>query len=238
MDLVSHTGSDRPQLKPKILSRRRCHFLFQLPPLLPLRGALLGCSAGFLNVPKLKGTHTAMMSGMLAGQTAFRALTGEGVVPAVQAVQSTGATAAGAPTTSAGGASLTPPPSTSAPAAAATLAAAAAIPPSSASAILAAAAATPEVMAAATAAAAAAVSKAEMAPAAPAASVPSDGGAAADVRKDVSQLACLAAHSNSAPCVCLSTLVITSVPTLYCRGKVRVARWTCLRMTQPSLAPG
>lgn len=29
-------------------------------------GALIGCAAGFLNVPKIKGTHTAMKSGMLA----------------------------------------------------------------------------------------------------------------------------------------------------------------------------
>eukprot|EP00798_Chlamydomonas_sp_ICE-L_P026766 gene26766-4343_t len=41
-------------------------------------GALLGCSAGFLNVAKIKGTHTAMLSGMLAGEASFRALTGEG----------------------------------------------------------------------------------------------------------------------------------------------------------------
>ena len=26
-------------------------------------GAIMGCSAGFLNVPKIKGTHTAMKSG-------------------------------------------------------------------------------------------------------------------------------------------------------------------------------
>lgn len=26
-------------------------------------GAIVGCSAGFLNVPKIKGTHTAMKSG-------------------------------------------------------------------------------------------------------------------------------------------------------------------------------
>jgi flavin-dependent dehydrogenase len=26
-------------------------------------GALIGCTAGFLNVPKIKGTHTAMKSG-------------------------------------------------------------------------------------------------------------------------------------------------------------------------------
>ena len=29
-------------------------------------GALIGCSAGFLNVPKIKGSHTAMQSGILA----------------------------------------------------------------------------------------------------------------------------------------------------------------------------
>lgn len=34
-------------------------------------GALIGCSAGFLNVPKIKGTHNAMKSGMLAAETAF-----------------------------------------------------------------------------------------------------------------------------------------------------------------------
>jgi len=28
-------------------------------------GAIIGCSAGFLNVPKIKGTHTAMKSGVL-----------------------------------------------------------------------------------------------------------------------------------------------------------------------------
>ncbi|CAH2058204.1 unnamed protein product, partial [Thlaspi arvense] len=37
-------------------------------------GAIIGCSAGFLNVPKIKGTHTAMKSGMLAAEAAFGAL--------------------------------------------------------------------------------------------------------------------------------------------------------------------
>jgi len=37
-------------------------------------GALVGCSAGFLNVPKIKGTHTAMKSGMLAAEAAFEAI--------------------------------------------------------------------------------------------------------------------------------------------------------------------
>ena len=38
-------------------------------------GALIGDTAGFLNVPKIKGTHTAMRSGMLAAQATYTALT-------------------------------------------------------------------------------------------------------------------------------------------------------------------
>ncbi|XP_021906835.1 electron transfer flavoprotein-ubiquinone oxidoreductase, mitochondrial isoform X2 [Carica papaya] len=37
-------------------------------------GAIIGCSAGFLNVPKIKGTHTAMKSGMLAAEATFSVL--------------------------------------------------------------------------------------------------------------------------------------------------------------------
>jgi len=37
-------------------------------------GALIGCSAGFVNVPRIKGSHTAMKSGMLAAEAAFEAL--------------------------------------------------------------------------------------------------------------------------------------------------------------------
>ncbi len=37
-------------------------------------GALIGCSAGFVNVPRIKGSHTAMKSGMLAAEAAFRAI--------------------------------------------------------------------------------------------------------------------------------------------------------------------
>ncbi|XP_048032085.1 electron transfer flavoprotein-ubiquinone oxidoreductase, mitochondrial [Megalobrama amblycephala] len=40
-------------------------------------GMLIGCSPGFMNVPKIKGTHTAMKSGMLAAETAFRKITDE-----------------------------------------------------------------------------------------------------------------------------------------------------------------
>ncbi|KAK5139021.1 hypothetical protein LTR04_003983, partial [Oleoguttula sp. CCFEE 6159] len=39
-------------------------------------GALIGDTAGFLNVPKIKGTHTAMRSGMLAAEAAYTALAG------------------------------------------------------------------------------------------------------------------------------------------------------------------
>jgi electron-transferring-flavoprotein dehydrogenase len=37
-------------------------------------GGLIGCAAGFLNVPKIKGTHTAMKSGILAAEAAATAL--------------------------------------------------------------------------------------------------------------------------------------------------------------------
>ncbi|KAI3470147.1 hypothetical protein Pfo_026810 [Paulownia fortunei] len=37
-------------------------------------GAIIGCSSGFLNVPKIKGSHTAMKSGMLAAESVFRTL--------------------------------------------------------------------------------------------------------------------------------------------------------------------
>ena len=37
-------------------------------------GALIGCAAGFMNVPKIKGTHTAMKSGMLAAESVFASL--------------------------------------------------------------------------------------------------------------------------------------------------------------------
>lgn len=37
-------------------------------------GALIGDTAGFLNVPKIKGTHTAMRSGMLAAEATYDAL--------------------------------------------------------------------------------------------------------------------------------------------------------------------
>ncbi|HXA68826.1 MAG TPA: NAD(P)/FAD-dependent oxidoreductase, partial [Stellaceae bacterium] len=51
---------------------------FQAIPKLSFPGGLvIGCAAGFLNVPKIKGSHTAMKSGMLAAETVFRQLQGE-----------------------------------------------------------------------------------------------------------------------------------------------------------------
>ncbi len=37
-------------------------------------GVLIGCSAGFVNVPRIKGSHNAMKTGMLAAEQAFKAL--------------------------------------------------------------------------------------------------------------------------------------------------------------------
>ena len=48
--------------------------LSSLPKLVFPGGALVGCDAGFLNVSRIKGSHAAIKSGMLAAQAAFAAL--------------------------------------------------------------------------------------------------------------------------------------------------------------------
>ncbi|USU12659.1 electron transfer flavoprotein-ubiquinone oxidoreductase [Sphingomonadaceae bacterium OTU29THOMA1] len=48
--------------------------LQSIPKLVFPGGALIGCSAGFLNVPRIKGTHTAMKSGMMAAEAAADAI--------------------------------------------------------------------------------------------------------------------------------------------------------------------
>jgi electron-transferring-flavoprotein dehydrogenase len=48
--------------------------LQSVPKLVFAGGCLIGCSAGFLNVPRIKGTHNAMKTGMLAAEQAFQAL--------------------------------------------------------------------------------------------------------------------------------------------------------------------
>ena len=45
-----------------------------LPKLSFPGGAILGCDAGTLNTPKIKGTHTAMKSGMIASDLVFKEL--------------------------------------------------------------------------------------------------------------------------------------------------------------------
>ena len=52
---------------------------FQSIPELTCPGAaIIGCAAGFLNVPKIKGSHNAMKTGMIAAEAAFAALNREG----------------------------------------------------------------------------------------------------------------------------------------------------------------
>ena len=48
--------------------------LSSLPKTVFPGGALVGCEAGFLNVSRIKGSHAAMKSGMLAAEAAFEAI--------------------------------------------------------------------------------------------------------------------------------------------------------------------
>jgi len=45
-----------------------------VPKLVFPGGALIGCDAGFMNVPRIKGSHNAMLSGMMAAEAAAAAL--------------------------------------------------------------------------------------------------------------------------------------------------------------------
>ncbi len=69
-----------PKIRPLFEGGRRVAYgaralneggLQSIPKLSFPGGVLVGCGAGFLNVPKIKGTHTAMKSGMLAAETIF-----------------------------------------------------------------------------------------------------------------------------------------------------------------------
>jgi electron-transferring-flavoprotein dehydrogenase len=51
--------------------------LQSVPRLVFPGGALIGCAAGFMNVPRIKGSHNAIFSGMLAAEAVFSAI-GEG----------------------------------------------------------------------------------------------------------------------------------------------------------------
>lgn len=52
-----------------------------VPELVFPGGAIIGCSAGFLNVPKIKGTHTAMKSGMMAAEAIAAEMTENAEAP-------------------------------------------------------------------------------------------------------------------------------------------------------------
>ncbi|HYM31078.1 MAG TPA: electron transfer flavoprotein-ubiquinone oxidoreductase [Candidatus Cybelea sp.] len=55
--------------------------LQSIPKLVFPGGALIGCAAGFVNLPRIKGSHNAMKTGMLAAEAAFAALAA-GAAPA------------------------------------------------------------------------------------------------------------------------------------------------------------
>ncbi|MEZ5909715.1 MAG: electron transfer flavoprotein-ubiquinone oxidoreductase [Hyphomicrobiaceae bacterium] len=48
-----------------------------MPELVFPGGALLGCAAGMVNVPRIKGSHNAILSGILAAEAAFEAMAAE-----------------------------------------------------------------------------------------------------------------------------------------------------------------
>src|SRR5262249_46840091 len=45
-----------------------------IPELVFAGGMLVGCAAGFMNVPRIKGSHNAMLSGIAAGEATFAAI--------------------------------------------------------------------------------------------------------------------------------------------------------------------
>ncbi|MDA0652754.1 MAG: electron transfer flavoprotein-ubiquinone oxidoreductase [Proteobacteria bacterium] len=49
-----------------------------IPTLICPGAAIIGCAAGFLNVPKIKGTHNAMKTGMIAAEAVAAALANDG----------------------------------------------------------------------------------------------------------------------------------------------------------------
>ncbi len=80
-----------PRIRPVFEGGRRVSYgaralneggLQSLPKMVFPGGLLIGCEAGTLNAPKIKGTHTAMKSGMVAAEVVFEALSGEGAAPA------------------------------------------------------------------------------------------------------------------------------------------------------------
>ena len=72
-----------PEIRPLLAGAQRLGYgaraiaeggLQSLPELVFPGGALIGCSAGLVNLPRIKGTHNAMKSGMLAAEAACTAI--------------------------------------------------------------------------------------------------------------------------------------------------------------------
>jgi electron-transferring-flavoprotein dehydrogenase len=72
-----------PLVKPYLAGGKRVAYgaraineggLQSVPKLAFPGGALIGCAAGFVNVPRIKGSHNAMKTGMLAAEAAFERL--------------------------------------------------------------------------------------------------------------------------------------------------------------------
>jgi electron-transferring-flavoprotein dehydrogenase len=81
-----------PDIRPTFEGGRRISYgaraisaggIQSIPKLTFPGGVLIGDTAGFLNMPKIKGTHTAMKSGMIAADAVFSAATAE--APPVEA---------------------------------------------------------------------------------------------------------------------------------------------------------
>ncbi len=77
-----------PSIKPLLENGQRITFgaraineggIQSLPHLTFPGGALIGCCAGFVNVPRIKGSHNAMKSGMLAAEAIVGAIAQENV---------------------------------------------------------------------------------------------------------------------------------------------------------------
>ena len=84
-----------PKIRPMLAGGKRISYgaralneggLQSIPKLVFPGGLLIGCAAGFLNVPRIKGSHNAMKSGMLAAEALFEAFAagdqGDGAIEA------------------------------------------------------------------------------------------------------------------------------------------------------------
>ncbi|MCF6214556.1 MAG: electron transfer flavoprotein-ubiquinone oxidoreductase [Emcibacter sp.] len=77
---------NHPSIRPTLEGGRRISYgaraineggFQSIPKLTFPGGALIGCSAGFVNVPRIKGSHNAMKTGMMAAEAAFKEIVAE-----------------------------------------------------------------------------------------------------------------------------------------------------------------